>query len=117
VNSLERSIDIPALDDAAVAALSEDRMLPRAPTRLSTSHEQGGTEFGAAVELSRSLVIAMATRPSIAHYTANLAEYETAVQSLFAAMEAGAVRASGIATKAHEDLEARRTRGSVILVP
>ncbi|MES0099084.1 quinone oxidoreductase [Mesorhizobium sp. M0019] len=64
------------------------------------------------------------TRPSIAHYTANRAEYEAAARNLFAAMEAGVLRASGVTTyalsdarKAHEDLEARRTTGSVVLVP
>ncbi|WP_349433443.1 zinc-binding dehydrogenase [Pararhizobium sp. A13] len=64
------------------------------------------------------------TRPSIAHYTANRAEYEAAAQNLFAAMEAGALRASGVTTyalsdvrNAHEDLEARRTTGSVVLLP
>jgi hypothetical protein len=64
------------------------------------------------------------TRPSIAHYTANRAEYEAAAQNLFAAMEARVLRASSVtsyalsdARKAHEDLEARRTTGSVVLVP
>lgn len=64
------------------------------------------------------------TRPSIAHYTAERGEYEAAAQNLFAAIEAGTVRPSGItiyphaeARKAHEDLEARRTTGSVVLLP
>ncbi|WP_212523842.1 quinone oxidoreductase [Actibacterium sp. MT2.3-13A] len=64
------------------------------------------------------------TRPSIAHYTAVRAEYEAAAQRLFAAMQAGVVRASAVTTyalsdarKAHEDLEARRTTGSVVLLP
>ncbi|WOS65610.1 zinc-binding dehydrogenase [Sinorhizobium fredii] len=64
------------------------------------------------------------TRPSIAHYTANRTEYEAAAKNLFASMEAGMVRASRIATyplrdacRAHEDLEARRTTGSVVLLP
>ncbi len=64
------------------------------------------------------------TRPSIAHYTANRVEYEAAAQNLFAAMEARVVRASGVtsyaladARKAHDDIEARRTTGSVVLVP
>ncbi|MEK1929769.1 MAG: quinone oxidoreductase [Pararhizobium sp.] len=64
------------------------------------------------------------TRPSIAHYTANRAEYEAAAQNLFAAMEARVVRASAVtsyalsdARKAHDDLEARHTTGSVVLLP
>ncbi|RWX20080.1 quinone oxidoreductase [Rhizobium hidalgonense] len=64
------------------------------------------------------------TRPSIAHYTADLSEYEAAASNLFAAIEAGIVKAPNIskyrlgdAAKAHEDMEARRTRGSIVLIP
>lgn len=64
------------------------------------------------------------TRPSIAHYTASRSEYEAAAANLFAAMQAGILRASDVASyalsdarKAHEDLEARRTTGSVVLLP
>ncbi|MEI2296527.1 quinone oxidoreductase family protein [Ensifer sp. MJa1] len=64
------------------------------------------------------------TRPSIAHYTADRKEYETAAQNLFTAISARVVRASGITTyplsearRAHQDLEARRTTGSVVLLP
>ncbi|OCP01728.1 MULTISPECIES: quinone oxidoreductase [unclassified Ensifer] len=64
------------------------------------------------------------TRPSIAHYTADRAEYEAAARNLFAAIGAGVIKAAGITTyplskagKAHEDLEARRTTGSVVLLP
>ena len=64
------------------------------------------------------------TRPSIAHYTADRREYEAAASNLFGAIEAGIVKAPAIsryrlsdAVKVHEDLEARRTRGSIILIP
>ncbi|APG95718.1 quinone oxidoreductase family protein [Sinorhizobium americanum] len=64
------------------------------------------------------------TRPSIAHYTAKRSEYEAAAKNLFAAIEAGVVRAPHVTTyplsdalRAHEELEARRTTGSVVLVP
>ncbi|RUL97219.1 quinone oxidoreductase family protein [Rhizobium chutanense] len=64
------------------------------------------------------------TRPSIAHYTADRGEYEAAARNLFAAIEAGIVKAPNVskyrlsdAVKAHEDMEARRTRGSIILIP
>lgn len=64
------------------------------------------------------------TRPSIAHYTADRAEYETAAENLFAAISAGIVRdpeftvyALKEAAQAHADIEARRTTGSVVLVP
>lgn len=64
------------------------------------------------------------TRPSIAHYTAERGEYEAAARELFGAMQAGVVRAPAITTyplhdarRAYEDLEARRTTGSVVLLP
>jgi len=64
------------------------------------------------------------TRPSIAHYTAKRDEYETAAATLFAAIQAGVVREGEITTyalsdaaQAQADMEARRTSGSVILLP
>lgn len=64
------------------------------------------------------------TRPSIAHYTADRGEYEQAAENLFAAIRAGIVRAPDITTyalsdaaQAQADMEARRTTGSVILLP
>ncbi|OOY06969.1 quinone oxidoreductase [Thioclava sp. F36-7] len=64
------------------------------------------------------------TRPSIAHYTAKREEYEAAADNLFAAIRDGVVRAPEITTyaledaaQAQSDMEARRTSGSVILLP
>lgn len=64
------------------------------------------------------------TRPSIAHYTADRAEYEKAAKTLFKAMREGIVRVPEITTypladagQAQADMEARRTTGSVILLP
>lgn len=64
------------------------------------------------------------TRPSIAHYTAKRDEYEKAAATLFAAIQAGVVREGEITTyalsdaaQAQADMEARRTSGSVILLP
>lgn len=64
------------------------------------------------------------TRPSIAHYTADRAEYVAAANRLFSALADGSIRPGGItqyalkdASKAQADLEARRTSGSVILLP
>ncbi|WP_245309764.1 zinc-binding dehydrogenase [Rhizobium sp. R339] len=63
------------------------------------------------------------TRPSIAHYTADRRDYEAAASNLFGAIEAGIVKAPNIsryrlgdAVKVHEDLEARRTQGPIILI-
>lgn len=64
------------------------------------------------------------TRPSIAHYTADRGEFEAAAQRLFDAMADGTLKAPQITTyplaetgRAHADIEARRTSGSVILLP
>ncbi|WP_192257937.1 quinone oxidoreductase family protein [Mesorhizobium silamurunense] len=64
------------------------------------------------------------TRPSIAHYTADRGEYEAAARNLFGAIEARIIKAPNVskyklsdAIKAHEEMEARRTHGSVILIP
>lgn len=64
------------------------------------------------------------TRPSIAHYTADRGEYEAATASLFEAIGRGVVKAPEITTyklmnavRAHDDMENRRTSGSVILLP
>jgi len=64
------------------------------------------------------------TRPSIAHYTAERSEYEVAARNLFGAMQAGIVKASRVTTyplsearAAHDDLEARRITGSMVLIP
>ncbi len=64
------------------------------------------------------------TRPSIAHYSADRRELESAAQRLFVAMGDGKLRRPRVtsyafkdAVSAHADLEARATTGSVILVP
>lgn len=64
------------------------------------------------------------TRPSIAHYTADRGEYEAAAARLFAAMRDGALIVErplayplAEAARAHADIEARRTSGSVVLLP
>ena len=64
------------------------------------------------------------TRPSIAHYTADPGEYRTAASRLFAALQDGSIRPQSIsryaladAPKAQADMEARRTVGSVVLLP
>ncbi|WP_104493560.1 quinone oxidoreductase family protein [Paracoccus denitrificans] len=64
------------------------------------------------------------TRPSIAHYTADRVEYEAAAERLFSAIRDKVVTVEepltyplANAAQAHADLEARRTAGSVILLP
>lgn len=64
------------------------------------------------------------TRPSLAHYTADRAEYEAAARRLFSAMESGTIKAEPPCTydlrqvaQAHADLEGRKTTGAVVLLP
>lgn len=64
------------------------------------------------------------TRPSIAHYTADRGEFEAAAVRLFAAMRDGVLTVEkprsyplADAARAHADVEARRTMGSVVLLP
>lgn len=64
------------------------------------------------------------TRPSIAHYTAQRAELDVAAAQLFEALGQGILQMPtpityklADAPRAHADLEARRTTGSVVLIP
>ncbi|HZH26228.1 MAG TPA: quinone oxidoreductase [Azospirillaceae bacterium] len=67
---------------------------------------------------------ASVTRPSLFHYIATRPELEEATSDLFGVVEAGAVRVGAPRTyalqdaaQAHRDLEARRTTGSIVLIP
>ena len=64
------------------------------------------------------------TRPTLVHYTANRQELEGAARELFKMMQSGKVKIEVSATcplaeaaQAHRDLEARKTTGSVVLLP
>lgn len=64
------------------------------------------------------------TRPTLAHYTATREELDTAANAVFAALQAGVIKARidqryplGEAAQAHADLESRRTTGTTVLVP
>ncbi len=64
------------------------------------------------------------TRPTLAHYTANREELESAARELFEVMQSGKVKIEvsrtyplAEAARAHQDLEARKTTGSVVLLP
>jgi NADPH2:quinone reductase len=65
-----------------------------------------------------------ATRPTLATYTATRAELEETAQELFDVVRSGAVKIEighryrlADAQQVHRDLEARRTSGSVVMVP
>jgi NADPH2:quinone reductase len=64
------------------------------------------------------------THPSLPHYTATRADFETSADDLFAVVGAGIVRIEigrsyplAEAAQAHIDLAARRITGSVVLLP
>ncbi|MDB6108161.1 MAG: qor [Gammaproteobacteria bacterium] len=64
------------------------------------------------------------TRPTIFHYVAKRADLETAARELFAVVKSKKVKVHigqtyplAEAAKAYEDLEARRTTGSTVLIP
>ena len=64
------------------------------------------------------------TRPSLAHYTATRAELEETAAGLFDAVRSGKVKIEisrtyplAQAAQAHRDLEARKTTGSLVLLP
>ncbi|MEL6483206.1 MAG: quinone oxidoreductase, partial [Pseudomonadota bacterium] len=64
------------------------------------------------------------TRPTLVHYTATREMLQAAADDYFGALESGAVKiaapteyALADAVKAHQDLEARKTTGSLILRP
>lgn len=64
------------------------------------------------------------TRPSIAHYTAKRDDLKASAAAVFAAVANGTIKAVGKtdyalkdAARAHKDLEARKTSGSLVLIP
>ncbi len=64
------------------------------------------------------------TRPTLAHYTAKREELEAAARELFEVIQSGKVKIEvsaayplAEADRAHRDLEARKTTGSLVLLP
>ncbi len=64
------------------------------------------------------------TRPSLWHYTMTSEDYQGSAQTLFDALESGALKLQGSkayalsdAAQAHQDLEDRRITGSAVLLP
>ena len=87
-----------------------------------------GTVSGAPPELSVSDLVSRGslflTRPSIAHYTSDPEEFQIAADTLFQAIADGAIRHPQItripireAGQAHTLMEARKTTGSLVLMP
>lgn len=87
-----------------------------------------GTASGPVAPLDLGLLGAkgslFVTRPSIAHYTAKRDELEVAAAAVFEMMRSGVIKpvsqteyALKDAPAAHRDLEARKTAGSLLLIP
>ncbi|SLN33652.1 quinone oxidoreductase family protein [Ruegeria meonggei] len=87
-----------------------------------------GAASGAPRELDVSDLVSRGslflTRPSIAHYTSDPEEFQIAADTLFKAVQDGAIRQPQItrlpireARQAHTLMEARKTTGSLVLMP
>lgn len=103
-------------------AASLDSLAPRG-TLVSFGESSGTVPPLALASLGAKGSLSV-TRPSIAHYTADRAEYEAAARRLFAALTDGTLAPPKVATyqltdaaRAQDDLENRRTEGSVVLLP
>lgn len=107
---------------AATFGASLDSLMPRG-TLVSFGESSGPVQplSVAALGSRGSLFL---TRPSIAHYTADRSEYIAGAERLFRALADGIVKPGSItrypldeAPAALTDLEARKTKGSVVLIP
>jgi len=87
-----------------------------------------GASSGAPPEISVADLVGRGslflTRPSIAHYTSDAREYQSAADHLFQAIFEGIIKPSEItkmplseAQEAHALLESRKTTGSLLLIP
>ncbi|GGF72700.1 quinone oxidoreductase [Paracoccus acridae] len=103
-------------------AASLDSLAPRGT--LVSFGESSGPVPPLAVSLLGAKGSLFLTRPSIAHYTADPDEYRAAARRLFAAMADGTLAPPQVTTypldqaaQAQDDMENRRTQGSVVLLP
>src|SRR5690606_34608350 len=101
---------------------SLDRLRPLG-MMVSFGNASGPAPALAPLELQRRGSLFL-TRPTLFHYTATTEQLDETARDLFDVVERGAVKiapprryALADAGKAHEDLEARRTTGSLVLVP
>ena len=90
---------------------------------VSYGNASGAVPPIAPLELTRRGSLFL-TRPTLFHYTAKRSELERGAQELFEVVGSGKVKvrigreyALADAAEAHRDLEARRTTGSLLLIP
>jgi NADPH2:quinone reductase len=92
-------------------------------TMVSFGNASGAVEPFSPMELARRGSLFL-TRPAVFDFIRTREELEAATGALFAALQAGAIRVTvnqtyplAEAARAHQDLEARRTTGSSLLLP
>lgn len=107
---------------AETFARSLDCLLPRGT--LVSFGESSGPVPPLAVGTLGAKGSLFLTRPSIAHYTADRQEYEAAARRLFDALRNGNVKIGppltaplSEAARVQADVEARKTSGSIVLIP
>src|SRR5574341_85672 len=125
VKEITRGAGVPVVYDAVGKSTfqgSLDCLRPRG-LMVSFGNASGAVPPVDLLQLSQkgSLFV---TRPTLAHYTATRQELEGAARELFEVMQSGKVKIEvsasyplAEAARAHRDLEARKTTGSVVLTP
>jgi NADPH2:quinone reductase len=125
VKEITRGAGVPVVYDAVGKSTfqgSLDCLRPRG-LMVSFGNASGAVPPVDLIQLSQKGSLFL-TRPTLVHYTASREELEGAARELFEVMQSGKVRIEVSATyplaeaaRAHRDLEARKTTGSVVLLP
>src|SRR5574342_144877 len=125
VKEITRGAGVPVVYDAVGKSTfqgSLDCLRPRG-LMVSFGNASGAVPPVDLIQLSQKGSLFL-TRPTLVHYTASREELEGAARELFEVMQSGKVRIEVSATyplaeaaRAHQDLEARKTTGSLVLLP
>lgn len=125
VREITRGKGVPVVYDSVgkdTFFASLDCLRPRG-LMVSYGNASGPVAPFTALELSKRGSLYL-TRPTLFHYTATKGDLNRAARDLFAVVEAGHVKLRigqtyplAEAARAHQDLEARRTTGSTVLIP
>ncbi|HEU4385680.1 MAG TPA: quinone oxidoreductase [Anaeromyxobacteraceae bacterium] len=125
VKEITKGVGVPVVYDAVGKSTfqgSLDCLRPRG-MMVSFGNASGAVPPVDLLQLSQRGSLFL-TRPTLAHYTANREEIEDAARELFEVMQSGKVKIEVTATyplaeaaRAHRDLEARKTTGSLVLLP
>ncbi|WP_394706059.1 quinone oxidoreductase family protein [uncultured Cohaesibacter sp.] len=125
VMEITKGAKVPVVYDSVGKATFEDSLDCLAPRGLMVSFgNASGPVEGVNLGILATKGSLMVTRPTLAHFTPNREELEKAGNDLFSVLASGGVKlanpteyALADAPKAHSDLEARKTQGSLILIP